>query len=288
MSILIGTGLWGEVTDLEDGTVLKLTRQKCAGIGDGLLKLQREVEVLRAFEAINEPLPMSVAKVQGWSTQRQTISSGDLPQVIQSDDDRKLWLRTTKLPGYVRTASELEWLPKPEKGEIARSMATAIASVHTLLQQACPQLKLPSAEANLILLRHEVKDDKESSKYIEQLLKILETMSKSPQIPIHGDFNISNLLFDRNEVIAVVDFAETRQGFYEEDIAALISELPGYREQLIEAIALKTGHVVDERKLGYGLALKALLSFLIARRLRAGSNLKTEQENLEHLLKTLK
>ncbi|MEL6469801.1 MAG: phosphotransferase [Cyanobacteria bacterium J06623_4] len=288
MSILLGTGLWGEVIDLEDGTVLKLTRRKCAGIGDGLVKLQREVEVLHAFEAINEPLPISVARVQGWGTQRQSLSSRELPQVIQSDDDRKLWLRTTKLLGYARTASELEWLPRPEKGEIAGSMATAIASIHTLLQQASVQLNLPSAEASLLMLLHEVEDDAEGSKYIEQLLKILETMRKLPQMPIHGDLNISNLLFNRNEITAVVDFAETRQGFYEEDIAALISELPGYREQLIEAIARQTGHVVDERKLRYGLALKALLSFLIARRLRVGSSLKIEQENLEHLLKILK
>ena len=39
---LLGEGLWGRVYDLGDGTVLKVAREHCAGIGNGVEKIASE------------------------------------------------------------------------------------------------------------------------------------------------------------------------------------------------------------------------------------------------------
>lgn len=262
-SSTLGKGLWGEVLDLNNGTVLKLSRRKCAGIGDGLLKLQREVDVLRAIELINKPSQTFVAKVKGWGQQT--------PKSQQPNDDRELWLHITKVPGHTKTTAALESLSTKEKEAVATSIILALTSLHTLLNQAVlnqvgQTLDLPDTEENLQSLKRQTKNDAEGQQRIEHLQKQLQTIEDRPNTVIHGDFNLSNLLFEDNTVTAIVDFAETRKGFYEEDLAALISEIPSYQTLLLKKFETVTGHTINHHKLNYALALKSLLTFLIARR----------------------
>lgn len=49
---LIGKGLWGHVYDLGDGTVLKLVREHCPGIGNGRQKVENEWKALAALVQI--------------------------------------------------------------------------------------------------------------------------------------------------------------------------------------------------------------------------------------------
>jgi len=280
-SSVLGTGLWGEVFDVGEDTVLKLSRRKCAGIGDGWIKVQREVEVLKAIEATGEHSELSIARVCGWG--ERSIQS-------PSTDNRELWLQMTKVLGKGRTVAELHSLREKEKSVVAISIATAIAEIHRLLRLSAGKLHLPTAEDSLLMIQDEVRDHPETksgAKYIAQLLKAVKAIGCSSLDIIHGDFNISNILFCADSVSAVVDFAETRQGFWEEDIAAIVDELPSYQRRIIAAFELATGRSVSEQKLNYGLTLRALLTFLISCRLQPSQHHRKEKKQLEQRLQCL-
>ena len=255
---VLGTGLWGLVFDLEDGTALKLARRRCAGIGDGLSKIKREADVLRAIHATGYRSTLAIAEVLGWGER----SNQDLAAGAPS-----LWLRTTIVPGRVRTSLELQKLSKQAARTICASIAGAITAVHKMLQQSAPNLEIPTATEMLQGVVGEMHNDPEGKTYATRLLKILESLEDKPSPVIHGDFNLSNVLFEGSTVCSVVDFAETRRGFYEEDLAAIIAELPSYRNILIEEFESVTGRSVIKSRLDYGLAMKAFFSFIIARRL---------------------
>ncbi|MEL6556174.1 MAG: hypothetical protein AAFQ63_22365 [Cyanobacteria bacterium J06621_11] len=92
---VLGSGLWGSVLNVGDGSVLKLARKKCVGIGDGQVKIQREVSVLRAIAATNCQQDLITANVLGWG-ERQV-------KTLSAQDDRALWLHTSRVPGIART-----------------------------------------------------------------------------------------------------------------------------------------------------------------------------------------
>ena len=47
---MIGEGVFGRVYDLRDGTVLKVARDKSAGIGSGRVKINKEFEALTRLQ----------------------------------------------------------------------------------------------------------------------------------------------------------------------------------------------------------------------------------------------
>lgn len=96
---VLGTGLWGSVLDFEDGTALKLVRHRRARIGNGLSKIKREAHVLSAIHTTGYESTLAILEVLGWGEH----SNQDLAAGAPS-----LWLRTTIVPGRVRTSLELE------------------------------------------------------------------------------------------------------------------------------------------------------------------------------------
>jgi hypothetical protein len=74
-------------------------------------------------------------------------------------------------------------------------------------------------------------------------------------------------LFSAEAVVSVVDFAETRRGFIEEDIAALVSELPALHEPLIASFEKLSRSKINARCLRFSLAMKEFFNCVISDRL---------------------
>lgn len=253
---ILGAGLWGEVIDADD-YVIKFSKRRCAGLGDGLVKVQREADVLRGIARSPIQSDTAFAQLIGWGTSEadKGLSKRHM-----------LWLKTTKLPGQTQAVQTLLNLPSAEGHQVARSIASALFNVHKQLERIA-KLPLSTPSQSLQTICEDVGDDAVARCYVQQLVSTLATLGADNIISIHGDFNLSNLLFEGSNVCGVVDFAEARQGFAEEDLAAVIAELPAYRSVLVKSYEERTGCRISERRLNYGLALKAFLSFAIARRL---------------------
>ena len=93
---VLGAGLWGEVLDAGD-CVIKFSKRRCAGLGDGLIKVQREADVLR--EIARSPIQSDTAFAQliDWGT-------SDTNEGLSKR--HTLWLKTTKLPGRYSTSPQ--------------------------------------------------------------------------------------------------------------------------------------------------------------------------------------
>ena len=272
---ILGAGLWGEVLDAGD-YVIKFSKRRCAGIGDGRAKVQREAEVL--YEIARSPIQADIAFAQliGW---------GALEEDKDSTQQPTLWLKATKLLGQPQTVQMLTDLTSTEKRQVARAISSALCDVHK--QLACIELSLPTPSQDLQTICEGIGGDVIAQRYVQKLVSALTTLRVDNTINIHGDFNLSNLLFKGNNICGVVDFAETRQGFVEEDLAAIVADLPAYRNMLMECYENCAGCSVSERRLDYGLAFKAFLSFAIARRLRNHKAAQDMEKKLHRCLQRL-
>ena len=63
---VLGEGVWGSVIDLQDGTVLKIARERCAGIGSGLQKIEREYHTLSALDSRSHQSSVFIPKALGY------------------------------------------------------------------------------------------------------------------------------------------------------------------------------------------------------------------------------
>ncbi len=249
----IGVGLWGSVHDLGDGTVGKLTRRRCAGIGDGRKKIQREIAVLQALQTcpidagLSTPIPV-------------TAGERDHP-------DTPLWLQVTKVGGQVRRVAEIERLPAQESRAVAAALGRAAVSIHRLLSSVALECVVPDTVERFDDLAQELHGDFEAEDYLSHLRQVHRSLGLNSPSLIHGDLNISNLLFEGYSVISIVDFAETRRGFYEEDLASIITELPALRSPLVDAYRSLSRSDIDEKRLDFALAMECLATFVISGRL---------------------
>jgi len=221
---VLGAGRWGEVLDADD-YVIKFSKRQCAGLGDGLIKVQREADVLR--EIARSPIQSDTAFAQ-------LIDWGTLEANAGLSKEPTLWLKTTKLPGQTQAVQKLLTLPSAEGHQVARSIASAFFNVHKQLQ-GIATLSLSTPAQSLQTICKDIGDDAIAQRYVQQLISALGTLGEDNIINIHGDFNPSNFLFEESKVCGVVDFAETRQGFAEEDLAAISAELPVYRGTLVKS-----------------------------------------------------
>jgi thiamine kinase-like enzyme len=177
-----------------------------------------------------------------------------------------LWLRTTKVPGRVRKVAELATVPQTVVSAVARSIGDALIETHRLLNDAVTSSSLPRIPETLAELQRCVEGEHDAEACAKKLAEAATRLKDDPVHVIHGDFNISNLLFEGDAVVSVLDFAEVRYGFLEEDIAAILSELPHFKDPLVAHLAAG-GLTIDQRKLSYAFAVKAFLSFVICGRL---------------------
>jgi len=253
---VLGSGLWGDVIDLGDGSVLKLARQSCAGIGDGRVKIAREYEILREIESAGRSEELLVPKALGW---------GDIPANTKAASSGcSLWLRITRIPGSPYKVAQLARLENTELDRIGAEIGLALARLHIGFRQI---IKLPP-ESIFESVYHAAVNDEEVLVLIEKVEKALSrTSSQILLAPIHGDFNISNLLFEQGRLTGIVDFAEARSLFPEKDVSDLLKEVPALRPSLVAAYQEGSGTVLFPERITLGLAVNGVFGYLISKRL---------------------
>jgi aminoglycoside phosphotransferase (APT) family kinase protein len=250
---VLGTGIWGSVVDLGNGTVVKLARRTCAGIGDGLDKMCREHAVLQALPDRSPCGGIAFPRALGFGAERP----GAYP----------LWLHTSKLPGRVWKLVEIRNLPEETASALALTIGEAASMTQKVLAEAGLAHQLPTIEEYVTSVESSLTGDDRAIGYLSQLLSISRTLPAAKSCVVHGDFNISNLLFDGERVIGVIDFAETRIGYPEDDLAAIVGELPSLRSAVVESFEAASGWKVETSRLDFASAMQALFTFVICDRL---------------------
>ncbi|MCB1556928.1 MAG: phosphotransferase [Alphaproteobacteria bacterium] len=275
---LLGEGVWGQVYDLGDGTVLKLAKETSSGIGNGREKIERE------YTALN-----SLAGASGiGSFLPRVVEWGDVPP--NSDLARSgiaLWLRSTKKEGDCLFVSEAKALPVEEQELIGHSIGKTLAHLHTAMAS------IPYGQGlNPGTLYSAIKEEVSGNPFYTKCIAILE--EELALIPsdilnraAHNDYNISNLLFSGHDVCAVLDFAEWGPCFPEKDVSDIVQECPFLTETLIEAYESVSAFKIDRRRLELGLAENALYGAVISERRGDAEEHRSERDKLCHHLKTL-
>jgi|GEM_PF-138597 len=272
----LGEGIWGSVFDLEDGTVLKLARERCAGIGSGREKIEREFIVLAALGSRSQSDGLCIPRALG---------HGIIPDQVHPDPT--LWLHTTKVPGITRKVAELRSLSADATKEVASSIGKALWGLHRDLDRAQVRDTLASTSESLQTVQSEFGDDPQAAEFVMKIQKFVGSASEKSAMVIHGDFNISNILFEMNQVKSIVDFAETRCGLYEDDLASIITELPAFRGPMIAAFEEVSGYKVDDRRLLTAQAIFELFTFAISGRQKNMAERSDSQQRLQGLLEAL-
>src|SRR5262249_50123665 len=139
---LIGEGVWGRVYDLGDGTVLKIAREACAGIGSGGAKVENEciaLQLLAASGALAGLIPV----VRG---------RGEIPSTSPlAAEGFTIWLRMTKVPGRSISPEHVSGLSRSQQSRIAGDIGVTVARVQAALRDALavagPDLAPASAAA---------------------------------------------------------------------------------------------------------------------------------------------
>jgi hypothetical protein len=114
---LLGEGVWGCVYDLGDGTVLKIAREGCAGIGSGGAKIENEcvaLQLLAATDALAGLIPVVCGR-------------GDIPPTSPlAAGGFTVWLRMTRMPGRIISPEHVSGLSRGRQSRIARDIGVAL------------------------------------------------------------------------------------------------------------------------------------------------------------------
>lgn len=278
---VLGEGVWGKVADLRDGTVVKISRRFCDGIGDGLEKLQTEMAALRLLSM--SPLhPALVPRALGLG---EIVSSSSL-----YDQGYSLWLRLSKMEGNRISGETVRLLPTAEREQIGSQIGHALGRMHLSLRNILPPDVFPvnsqphaSAEKS---------PHAQSAFYKTAIGFVKQALSRVPpgvmSSPTHGDFNISNILFDEGlKVSAILDFAEFGRYFPEKDIGDILNEIPDLQSSLVPAYEEAAGFKIDEKRIWLACAENGLYGALIGESRKNAEDIfwgrRAIVENLERL-----
>lgn len=262
---VLGEGVFGRVVDLGDGTVLKAVREKCAGIGSGRQRLEREWGTLARLMVAGEleglvPVPCGFGDVP-WSSEL-------------ARDGFEAWLRMTKMPGQELRLDGLVPLSAFEQSAIGSRIGQALACVHRGLGRAAIAAGERSLSTNADDVYAEIDQaayEIGDSLYADAIQQLKLARRKVPvallNMPSHGDFNSSNLMFTPDwQICAVLDFAECGTDFPEKDISDIVNGLPSLASSVICGYQDESRFKIDSRRLTLGLAENALYGAVIATR----------------------
>jgi aminoglycoside phosphotransferase (APT) family kinase protein len=269
---LLGEGLWGHVYDLCDGTVLKVARENCAGIGSGREKSETEYRALTAL-AGTDLVPAAFGR-------------GAIPREhALAAEGFGLWLRMAKKPGAQIYVSAFAELTPGRRDEIGDNIGRALARLHAAMT---PVFKDDAPDADHYAeIRAETGDDP----FYRAALAALEAGRRAVPVsvlrPVHNDFNISNLLFKGTTVSGILDFAECGVNFPEKDISDIIKEVPILETPFVNAYEKESGFRTDRRRILLGLAENALYGAVIAARLGDKAGAATDWRELVRHLQAL-
>jgi Phosphotransferase enzyme family len=268
---LLGEGLWGRVYDLGDGTVVKIAREKCAGIGSGRQKIENEsialtfIATMREFSGL---VPVA-------------CGHGNIPPSSPlAEQGFSHWLRMTKMQGRHLWAEEIDRIDDGRRATVARSIGIALARLHKGLGDTLPSSAISVVEgAAAYCAIADAARQLDNSLYTAAASRLKKVRTCIPKHilarPAHGDFNISNLLFSPDgEVCAILDFAEWGTDFPEKDISDVLQELPMLAPELIAAYERVSGFKVDSGRLALGVAENVLCGAVIGERMDQSQRVK--------------
>ena len=246
---LIGKGLWSEVYDLSDGTVLKLVQRE-AGIGDGAVLWRRECGALLEIDDLDLVLATP-----------ELIDSDLFQSVSQAEaDGYAAWLRMSRLEGKPLDDNVIEALPDEQRDLLATELAGALASLHrsSIAFTTGPR---DDDRKDLDLIA-EVAADAAPAGLIDRLHDALS----DALVPSHGDINSTNLLVDDlGRLSGLTDFAEARRGWREGDLCHL-ALMPAFFPAFRHAFEKAAGVRLNDERLALATWHNVLISLCIARR----------------------
>jgi Ser/Thr protein kinase RdoA (MazF antagonist) len=283
---LLGEGVWGRVYDLGDGTVLKIAREQCAGIGSGRAKIENECEALTLLAAAGA-LAGLVPVVRG---------RGDVPSLSPlAEEGFTIWLRMTKVSGRIISADDIDKLPRHEQAGIGRDLGVALARVHAGLRHALAVARKSLPTVGALETYADVADAaaRLGDRFcVDAVAQLTTARCRIPSEilgqPIHGDFNSSNILVaEDGRICGILDFAEWGADFPEKDFAHMLQELPALSGDVIASYERESGFATDPLRLTLGSAENALFGAVIAERQRDMESVQSCRHALTAALKKL-
>lgn len=207
----LGEGLWGDVYDLGDGSVLKLVRRN-GGLGSGESKVIREGAALSLLGGLATDY-VRVPRLIGSALFKDSFIGSSIGMAPLAG-----WVRVEKLEGDVIDGHAVAMVPS-RRELLGERLGAAIASFHEAsalhlegmeklgdpilrsLKDAAPRLSGPDDRSRLSRLEAAWREN------------------PAPHAVLHGDINLSNILYtDRAGPIGLVDFAEAGAGVPEADL----------------------------------------------------------------------
>src|SRR5262245_875275 len=189
---LIGEGGWARGYEVGDGTVLKIAREGCAGIGSGGAKIENEciaLQLLAAAGALAGLIPV----VRG---------RGDIPPASPlAAEGFTVWLRMTRMPGRMISPEHVSSLSRSQQSRIARDIGVALARVQAARRDALDVARTSIASASAAAAYAEITGAAEQLGdpfYLNAIATLTRARSQvAPAVlahAVHGDFNTSNIL----------------------------------------------------------------------------------------------
>ena len=282
----LGEGVWGRVYDLGDGTVLKIAREACAGIGSGGAKIENECIALQSLAA-SDALAGLIPVVRG---------RGDIPPTSPlAAEGFTVWLHMTKMPGRSISPEHVSGLSRSQQSRIARDIGVALARVQAALRDALAVARTCLTPAGAGVAYAEITSAAEQlgDPFYLNAIATLTTvrLQVAPAVlahPTHGDFNTSNILVDDDgSICGILDFAEWGADFPEKDFAHILQELPALADQVIASYERASGFVTDPARLTLALAENALFGAVIGERQRDADSVQSCRRALSAALEKL-
>lgn len=252
---LLGEGVWGRVYALGNGMVLKLALPT-GGLGDTVQKLVHEAKILQALSQLGQT---------AWRLPVPALAGhGALPPAHPLRQAGYIgWLCSTQCRGRVFQLAELATLPLTQQQAMAVQAGRALWTLHQALRAMQPALALEPDRVFADLPRELAAADRA---LVDQVQAWHEKLPGTALQPVHGDYNISNLLFDlEGTLTGIVDFAEACLSWPEDDLVSLTSELPAWSPALVATYTAGGGSAIDPNRLSFAAAKRALIGMIICR-----------------------
>lgn len=253
---LLGEGVWGQVVDLGDGTVMKLVRSD-GGLGDGLELWCNETSALAALADI--PLPFTVPR---------PVGQGRIePDGPAGKEGYLAWIRMTRIEGDALDDDLVETMSPARRERLGGELGRALASLHDLDPPSGfsdPRADLDSDY--LFEIIGEISDIADPDMVGVLRRSLAELATGAGTVPNHGDINTTNILADgEGHLAGLIDWAEARRDWPEAEFCHLRC-FPEFLAPVRAAYEARRNIRLDDRRLDLAALHNSLITVALARR----------------------
>lgn len=259
--VLAGEGLWGNVYDLGDGTMLKIVRRH-GGLGNGEALHHREAQALQLLDGLTTSY-VRVPKLIGASAFTNSYL-GSAPPLAG-------WLRLEALQGKRLSTDSVLSSPARARDLLGERIGAAIADFNaaaTRLAAAVENKLADTITRSLTLARNQL-GSAEMHRACDAIAQAWQDLSaRGPLVFVHGDLNPSNIIDNgSSEPLGLVDFAESGWSLAETEFRHF-EPLGAMRDSAFRGYTARSGNPPDLK--AYYLASAADALMVIALRGNAG------------------